>query len=79
MQSKYVSYFHFLPSEVIVQILATLHMPDVNTFLKAYPEYRSLNFEYMDKLALINHKFNKSGWICSKCKWCGQNVLNKSE
>lgn len=72
MQSEYLSYFHFLPREVIVQILAKLHMPDVSTFLEAYPEYRSLNFEYLDKLALINHKLNKSGWICSKCKWCGQ-------
>ena len=53
-------------------------MPDIYAFLKTYPQFKSLDFKYINRLAQNNHKNDKSGWIYKKCKWCGHNMLNKN-
>ena len=67
-----------LPNEIIQVILGNLHMPDIYAFLKTYPQFKSLDFKYINRLAQNNHKNDKSGWIYKKCKWCGHNMLNKN-
>ena len=69
------NYFQRLSPAQIEEVMAKFHQPDIYTLCMKHPSLLKLNFRNIEEKAINIHSLDKSGWIRSKCTWCGQKYI----